>query len=62
MPSFGENIISIILYLIYIANPYVQASEVTHYIVIAISEEVEPLKFMSTHLRRATFDLIPEVE
>ena len=30
---------------------------------IAVSEDVEPLKFMSTHahLRWATFDLIPEV-
>ena len=37
-----------------------QASEITHY-VIEVSEDVAPLKPVSTHLRIATYDLIPEV-
>ena len=38
----------------------VQASEIIHYM-IAVSEDVAPLKPVSTHLRTATSDLIPEV-
>ena len=38
----------------------VQASEITHYM-IAVSEEVAPLKPVSTHLHTAASDLIPEV-
>ena len=38
----------------------VQASEITHYM-IAVSEDVAPLKPVSTHLCTATSDLIPEV-
>ena len=65
MPSFGENITSII-YLIYIANPYnymcLTGIRGHTLYMIAVSEDVEPLKSMPTHLRRATFDLIPDVE
>ena len=37
-----------------------QASEITHYL-IQVSEDVAPLKSVSTHLKIATYDLIPEV-
>ena len=36
-----------------------QASEITHSL-IQVSEDVAPLKSMSTHLRIATYDLIRE--
>ena len=35
-----------------------QASEITHYL-IQVSEDVAPLKSVSTHLKIATYDLIP---
>ena len=35
-----------------------QASEITHYL-IQVSEDVAPLKSVSTHLRIATYNLIP---
>jgi hypothetical protein len=37
-----------------------QASEITHYL-IEVSEDEAPLKSVSTHVRIATYDLIPEV-
>ena len=37
-----------------------QASEITHYL-IHVSEDVAPLNALSTHLKTASYDLIPEV-
>ena len=46
--------------ILYSYHCNIQASEITHYM-IALSDNVAPLKSISMHLRIATYDLIPEV-